>query len=337
MKSYYVSLTGIGESCVECEDVNIDNLGDNEAVVKAEYSLISAGTELSRAFALKKGFEYPVRPGYSTVGRLIAKGKNIKAEIGDKVFASCPHASLARYSDGDKVQGPMIFKIDEDLDSKEATILNLMLVAIQGVNLSEVKLGYTVGVFGLGNIGIITALMYKKLGCRVIALDPIEQRCTLAKELGVEYAVSSKDQKAEIDRITNGEGLDIAVDVTGLSQVINSCIENTKAYGQVILLGSPRQSFECDITPSFSKIHMKNLKVIGAFNRTCPKNTVDGSNDSVERNIKTVCQLLKNKDIDVSKMISRVVDPKECKEAYYDLMYNRDKATTIIFDWSNYN
>ena len=51
---------------------------------------------------------------------------------------------------------------------------------------------------------------------------------------------------------------------------------------------------------------------------------------------KDLIELIKNKDIDVSKLISKVVDPKECEQAYYDLMYNKDKVNCIIFDWTNY-
>lgn len=336
MESYYVSLTGIGESEVVKEEIDTSNLKDNEAIIKAEYSMISAGTELSRAFALKQGFKYPVRPGYCMVGKIIEKGKDIKAEIGDRVFASAPHASLVRYSSENRVQGPTIMKLDQELDPKEATIINLLLVALQGVNLTEVKLGYTVGVFGLGNIGIVTALMYKKLGCKVIGLDIIEKRCELAKSMGIEYVVSNPNQKEEIDKLTNNKGLDIAVDVTGVSQVIMSCIDNARAYGQVLLLGSPRVSYECDITPTLNKLHMKNLKVLGGFNQTAPIHEVEGSYNSVERNFEIANQLIKNKDIDVSKLISRVIDPKECKEAYYDLMYNKEKANCIIYDWTKY-
>ena len=96
MKTYFVELTDIGRSHLNSEELNVNDLKDNEAIIKSEYSLISAGTELSRAFALKKGFSYPVRPGYSTVGRIIAKGKDIKAEVGDRVFASSPHASIPK-------------------------------------------------------------------------------------------------------------------------------------------------------------------------------------------------------------------------------------------------
>lgn len=335
MKSYYVKLTGIGKSCLAEEEID-DNISDDEAIIKAEYSMISAGTELSRAFALKKGFEYPVRPGYCMVGIVLKKGKNIKAEVGDRVFVNAPHASLVKRSSGNSVQGPLIMKIDDDINPIEATALNLMLVAMQGVNLSEVKLGYTVGVFGLGNIGLLCGLMYKKMGCKVIGYDPVEQRCTLAQSMGIETTVSDKDHKAITDKLTDGKGLDIAVDATGLSEVIISCIENTKAYGQVLLLGSPRQSYECDITPVISNIHMKNLKVIGAFNKTAPVYPVEGSDNSLERNFRVSCEMIRNKDIDISKLISEVIDPKDCEKAYYDLMYNKDKSTCIVYDWSKY-
>lgn len=336
MESYFVELTDIGKSHLNKEEITNENLRDDEAIIKAEYSMISAGTELSRAFALKKGFKYPVRPGYCMVGTVLEKGKNIDAEVGDKVFVNAPHSSLTRWKNTGKIQGQQILKLKDGVDPKEATAINLLLVAIQGVNLTDVKLGYTVGVFGLGNIGIMAALMYKKLGCKVIGIDPVEKRCELAKEMGLEYVISSKDQKEEINKLTDGKGLDIAADVTGIASVIITCVDCVKPYGQVLLLGSPRQSLETDVMPLLSNMHMKNLKVIGGFNKTAPVYPVDGSDNSLIRNFDIVQDLIINKDIDISKLISKTIDPKDCEEAYYDLMYNKDKVNCIIFDWNNY-
>ena len=336
MESKFVELTDIGKSWINKEEIDVENLDDDEAIIKADYSMISAGTELSRAFALKKGFRYPVRPGYCMTGTILKRGRNIRAEEGDKVFVNAPHASLVRWKSSDKAQGPLIMKLPEGIDLKQATAINLLLVAIQGVNLTDVKLGDTVAVFGLGNIGIMTALMYKKLGCKVIGSDPVAYRCELAKKMGLEYAVCSDRLSEEIDELTSGQGLDIAVDATGMAPVIISCIDKVKAYGQALLLGSPRVSYECDIMPIFSKIHMKNLRVLGAFNKTAPVYAVDGSNNSLERNFATVCEMIINRDIDISALISEVIDPEECERAYYDLMYNKDKTNCIVFDWQNY-
>jgi len=336
MESTYIELIGINESRLSKEEISEDNLKDNEALIKAEYSMISAGTELSRAFGLKKGFSYPVRPGYCMVGKVLKKGKALDFEVNDRVFVNAPHASVVRRSHENKVQGPLIFKIPDDIDPIKASAINLLLVAIQGVNLSDAKIGDSVGVFGLGNIGILVAAMYKKMGLKVIGIDPVKHRLDLAKKMGIDYLIDQKDPKEEIDRLTDNKGLDISVDVTGLSEVIINCIENTRSYGQVILLGSPRVSYEVDITPVLSNIHMKNLIVKGGFNKTTPVSPVDGSNNSLINNLNKVFDLLRSDDFDISILISDVIDPKDCEKAYYDLMYNKDKVNLIVYDWSNY-
>lgn len=336
MESTYIELIGINESRLSKEEISEDNLKDNEALIKAEYSMISAGTELSRAFGLKKGFSYPVRPGYCMVGKVLKKGKALDFEVNDRVFVNAPHASVVRRSHEDKVQGPLIFKIPDDIDPIKASAINLLLVAIQGVNLSDAKIGDSVGVFGLGNIGILVAAMYKKMGLKVIGIDPVKHRLDLAKKMGIDYLIDQKDPKEEIDRLTDNKGLDISVDVTGLSEVIINCIENTRSYGQVILLGSPRVSYEVDITPVLSNIHMKNLIVKGGFNKTTPVSPVDGSNNSLINNLNKVFDLLRSDDFDISVLISDVIDPKDCQKTYYDLMYNKDKVNLIVYDWSNY-
>ena len=45
-------------------DINPDEIKACECLIETEVSLISAGTELSRAYGLKKGAKYPVFPGY---------------------------------------------------------------------------------------------------------------------------------------------------------------------------------------------------------------------------------------------------------------------------------
>jgi len=337
MKNKFIELTEIGKSHLADEDVNVEDLKENEAIIQADYSMISAGTELSRAFALKKGFKYPVRPGYCMVGTILDKGSSLDVEIGDKVFAGCPHGLINRWSVNNKTQGNLMFKLPKGIDLKSATIINLGLVALQGVNLTNVKVGDKVAIFGLGNIGIIAALIFQKMGCEVIGLDPMEYRCNLAIEMGLKHVSFNTDQLKVINDFTNGEGCDIVVDVTGVASAIVNQINAVRRYGQFVLLGSPRQSFECDITPFLNRIHMYNIKVLGAFNQTSPALPVEGSNNSVKQNFDRICSLIMDSTIDVNKLITRVIDPKECEKAYYDLMYNKNEVNCIVYDWTKYH
>ncbi|MBQ9158750.1 MAG: zinc-binding alcohol dehydrogenase [Erysipelotrichaceae bacterium] len=336
MESYFVELTGIGESHLNKEEIKDKKISFDEALIQCEYSLISAGTELSRAYALKKGFSYPVRPGYCGVGKILKKGTDIEAEIGDRVFFNAPHASLVKWKNSDSVQGPLIMKLDEDIDPLEATFINLLFVALQGVNLTNTKLGDRVAVFGLGNIGILCALMYQKAGCEVIGIDPMEHRCALARTMGLKHTAHENALDA-INLFTNKEGVDIAVDASGLSEVIVDCIKACGKYGQVLLLGSPRIAYQGDLTSVFSLIHMKDLKIIGGFNQTIPVKAQDGSKDCLERNFRICQDLLRNKDIDVRKLITKVIDPKDCQKAYEELMYYKNEVNGIVYDWRNYS
>ena len=337
MKNYYVELTEKGKSHVATEELDDSNLGIDELIVKADVSMISAGTELSRAFAIKQGFKYPVRPGYSLVGTIVNKHPDNKEyEIGDRVFCGVPHALYSRVTPSKKTQGTIVIKVDKDINPKHATVLSLGQIALSGINLANVKTGDSVAVFGLGNIGIITCVLYQHMGCKVIGIDPVASRCKLANNMGIKNTYSGNDAVNEINKLTNNKGADICVDVTGASPAIINAINSCKKYGQAILLGSPRQSFECDITPVLNTIHMKNLKVIGAFNETAPLKAVEGSDNSLEKNMGIISDLIKSKVLDVDKMITHVVDPKDCEKAYYDLMYNKDTCSYVIFDWNNY-
>lgn len=336
MLSKYVIITGKGKSEIQSEELNTTNLQPNEALIETSASLISAGTELSRVFALKEGFTYPVRPGYSSIGTILDKGEALEEfNIGDKVFYTGPHASVNRHFSGDKTQGPMIFKIPQDMDDYEASLLCLGLVAMNGVNATEIKLGDTLAVFGLGTIGLLTAILYQELGARVIAVDPINSRCQLALDLGIKevLACAPDQQVAKLKKMTNGRGVDIGVDVSGVSAAIENVILSCGLHGQVILLGSPRTAYLTDITKTLSHIHMEMITVKGAFNNLNPLYEKEGSRISVERDFKALCDRIYDKRIDASKIISHVISPEEVERAYHGLMYEKETYRCVVIDW----
>ena len=323
MKRKIVIIEDERKARIKAEEINED-IKDNEYLIECMYSMISAGTELSRFAGIKK--TYPFLPGYCSVGKVLKVGKNIKdIKKNDIVFYNAPHASHSIWINDDITQGRLVYKLDKKINPMHATIINLGLVAIQGVNLSKVQAGDTVIIFGLGNIGLITCLIYKKLGCSVIGIDPVKHRRDLAKKMKIKV---SDDYKEFINKA------DIVVDVTGISPAIINATEVCKKYGQVILLGSPRQAYETNITPLLSNIHMKNLKVIGAFNNTCPVNEHEGSDNSEVKNLNRIVEMIKNKEINVNNFISHIISPKDIQKAYTGLLDKKDKYNCEIIDWS---
>ena len=317
------------------EDLDTSNLQPNEAIIQAEATMISAGTELSRVFEIKKGFSYPVRPGYSAVGKLLAKGEGLTdLQVGDRVFYTGPHTSVCRFSRGKRTQGPMIFKLPEGIGSQEGTLITLGLVAISGINSMEVRLGDRIGVFGIGMIGLLAALMLKKLGAEVVAIDPVATRCAQAQQLGIANIVDCppEEQLAQIQ--ARFGGLDAAVDVTGAARAIETAILACKKYGQVALLGTPRASCNLDVTPMLNAIHMRMLRVTGAFNSLEPVFESEGMRLNVARNFETVCGMILNRELPVSRLITHVIEPEEAEKAYHGLMFEPDLYHCVVIDWA---
>lgn len=338
MERKFIVLTKKANALCEIEsfDYNPENLKDNEAIIETSMSLISAGTELSRVYEIKQGFSYPVYPGYTTIGKVLAKGKDVEGvEVGDRVFCTAHHASINIHKQSNKTQGSQLFKMDERLTDKQMCLVQMGMIAMNAINVTNGQITDTVAIYGLGTIGIITALLFKSAGLRVIAFDPIKSRCELAKDLGIEEVYDcAPDKQVEILKsITNGKGADINVDVSGISGAINNCVLGAAKHGQVILLGSPRAPFTCDVTPIFNAIHMKMLEVKGAFNECQAFYEVEGTRLNVLRNVKAVERLLLDGTIDADKLISHVIKPEQIMEAYHGLMFEKEIYHCVAIDW----
>jgi threonine dehydrogenase-like Zn-dependent dehydrogenase len=336
MLSKYLEIVEKGVVVVKNEEINLDDLGPNEAVIQNEASIISAGTELSRVFALKPGVTFPVRPGYGSVGRILRKGAALTDyEEGDLVYYLGSHAFLQRFTGNGESQWNHFFKVPGGLDAVEASFVCMIAIALTGPNDSEVKIGDSVAVFGLGVVGLLAALLYQINGARVIGLDPVESRCELAKDLGIRETISCAPvQQAEaVKALTEGLGVDIGVDAVGHSSVIATAIQATRPYGQVVLLGTPRVAVEGNLTDIFNPIHMKMLTVRGALANAVPLKTTPGIKLSFERNYHTAFDLMLSKQIDASKIISHVVRPEDAELAYHGLYYDKEHYRCVVIDW----
>lgn len=106
----------------------------------------------------------------------------------------------------------------------------------------------SLGIFGLGAVGcaavmaanIISQDNPMVLG-QIIAIDVNESRLELAEELGATHTINpaKEDAKIRISEITGQEGLDAAVDCSGVLSVINTMIESIGSGGIAVTIGNP--------------------------------------------------------------------------------------------------
>lgn len=336
MKATYVEFTGKGVVEVKSEEVSESGLAGHEVLIRNEASIISAGTELARLYSLEKGHDFPARPGYGSVGRIVAKGNDVTDyDVGDRVFYAGKHASAQRFTHGENHQWGSLFPVPEDIDAADAAVGCMAEIAMTAPNATELALNDTVAVFGLGMVGVLAAQGYQLRGARVMGVDPVKERCELAKKVGLETVidVAPEKQVEAVRKHTDGKGAMVTVDATGLTGAVLNCIEAAALFGQVVLLGSPRAPLEANVTAPFDTIHMNGLVVRGAHMWRYPLHSDRNAPHSVDWVFATTFDLIRTGKLKVRELISHVIPPEKAPEAYDGLQNRRNEYTGVVIDW----
>ncbi|HEU5322264.1 MAG TPA: zinc-binding dehydrogenase [Methylomirabilota bacterium] len=97
----------------------------------------------------------------------------------------------------------------------------------------------TLAVFGQGPVGLSATLLGRAMGARVIALDVVAERLTLARELGADAVVDAGtgDPVAAIRELTRGEGAQAAMDCTGAAPARVAAVRSAATWGRVAFVG----------------------------------------------------------------------------------------------------
>ncbi|MBD3243866.1 MAG: zinc-binding dehydrogenase [Chitinivibrionales bacterium] len=339
MKATYIEFVDKGVVAVKEEKVSEERLAGNEVLIRNETSIVSAGTELARLHGLEEGHGFdgfPSRPGYGSVGHIVAKGDEVSGyDVGDRVFYAGKHASAQRFEHGASHQWGSLFPVPEEIDAIDAAVGCMAEIAMTAPNATELALNDTVAVFGLGMVGVLAAQAYQLRGARMIGVDPVKERCELARKVGIETVldVAPDQQVTAVREHTGGEGAMVTVDATGLTAAVLNCIEATAPFGQVVLVGSPRAPLQADVTLPFSTIHTNGLVVRGAHMWRYPLHSDRNSPRSVDWVFETTFDLIRTGKLKVRELISHVIAPAEVPRAYDGLLNRRDEYTGVVIDW----
>jgi len=121
--------------------------------------------------------------------------------------------------------------------------------------------GSTLAVFGQGPVGLSATLLGAKMGARVIAVETNAQRRALAKQFGADEAIDAPDAEKALKEITRGEGVDLALDCTGIAAARLAAVRSAKTWGTVCFVGEGG-----DVTLDVSRdLLRKQLTLIGSW------------------------------------------------------------------------
>ncbi len=212
----------------------------------------------------------PIVMGHEAAGTVAAVGESVKGwSEGDRVtFDStiycgecppclqgnmnlCDRRQVLGVSCGDyrrsgafaefvAVPARIIHRLPENLSFVEAALLEAVAVALHAVSLVPVAAGSTALVVGAGTIGLLLQQALRVAGCaRVLVADVDPTRLKLSQEVGATATLTAgPDLAKSISQLTNGTGVDLAVEAVGKTETVNAAIDSVRKGGSVILVGN---------------------------------------------------------------------------------------------------
>ena len=208
---------------VELVGVDLPTPGPGEVLVSTLWSGISGGTEMlayrgqidpdlpldETIGALAGTFAFPFRYGYSCVGRV--EGSGGEPDDDRLVFAFHPHQDrfVARADDLVPLDG---------VDPRLGTFFPLVETALQVALDAGPVLEETVLVTGLGAVGLLTSLLLRRAGARVVAVEPDADRRAVATGVGLEAVPPDAVAGVLADRAP--AGVPLLVEASGRPDVL---------------------------------------------------------------------------------------------------------------------
>jgi threonine 3-dehydrogenase len=218
----------------------------------------------------------PFTVGHEFAGEVAQVGSLVTdVKVGDRVTAEghivCGRCHLCRTGNGHVCPNTKIIGVDRDgcfaeFISMPATNVwhldddisyeiggihdpmgNAFHTALHGTELP----GATVLVTGCGPIGIFAVGICKAAGAsRIIASDVNPKRLELARAMGAHDAVLPKDADAAVKAATDGLGVDIVLEMSGVPAAVHQALALVRVGGRVQILGIPAKPMELDLARS---------------------------------------------------------------------------------------
>ena len=282
---------------IKYEEVNINDPRDGEVQIKIMAAL-TCGTDVK---TYRRGHPVLIKRipsgfGHEFSGIITKIGKNVVGfNVGDRVVAAnsapcgecffckrgehnlCENLEFLNGAYAEYINVPKaivkrnLLHLPDDLSFERAAFAEPLANVVHGVEKTGIKAGQTVGVTGLGPIGLMFVKLAKMKGARVIAAGRNPLKLKMAKEFGcadeiVDLTKYKNPEKIFIDFSDGKKGLDVAVECVGLPEIWERMFTFVRKGGTVHLFGGCKAGTSISIDTR--RLHYDEIKVLSIFHHT---------------------------------------------------------------------
>lgn len=262
--------TAQGSGHLEIRDVPTPQIGTDEVLIRVKACGI-CGSDL-KIEDDQHPYTPPVVIGHEFSGEIVEAGGGVSSwQVGDRIvseqhvgacgrcrqcltgyaFACSSKRSPGYFTDGAfadfiKVPAWLLHRIPDKLSYVDAAFSEPSAVAAHGmldrtgINPEDVVL-----ILGCGPIGLVAGKMAQAAGASQVIITGIDRdesaRLPKARELGIDHVVNVMKTNLEelVDGLTDGEGVDVVIELSGALPAISQAFQLARRLGRVGIIGQP--------------------------------------------------------------------------------------------------
>ena len=338
-------MQGIGE--VGVTEKPIPEPGPNDAVIKTTSALICTSDTHTVAGAI--GERENLTLGHEAVGMIHKLGSAVGGfEDGERIavnaitpcfacancqrgyssqcqdmlggwkFANVRDGSFAEYFLVNDARANLARIPDALTDEEALYATDMMSTGFAGAENADIPMGGTVAVFAQGPVGLMATVGARLQGAgRVIGVETMPNRKEMARHFGADEVVDFKEVDAveAIMDLTDGEGVDAAIEALGAQASFQACVEVTRPGGTISNIGYHGDGDTVDIPREAWGVGMSDKTIRTAL---CP-----GGSERMYR----LMRLIDTGRVDPTPMTTHRFDFDEIEHAF-EMM--KTKADGII-------
>ena len=329
---------------VAVREVQLPDPQPNQIIVRAEYSGVSAGTELAVYTGSHQwlkdpampDWKFPFKSGYSAAGRVLKVGKEFPGGFkeGDRVSFPGNHASAELLTVGH--ERCRVWKMPEALTSEKAAVA---VIARYGFGAS-VRVGLTLGrscaVLGLGIIGQFALRCAIAAGMSpVVGIDSVTMRRDAALKAGADFVIdqSTPDVKGQLATLLGAKGAEVVIDATGVPAAIPTAMSYAVDAGQVVVVGSPRGiAKEVNF---YDDLHRRYIEVTGAHGNMLfePAHTRLAGAWDVNKAQHWLLRAIASGRLSLDGLVTHTIQPEQLGDAYEGLLKDKENWLGVVVRW----
>ncbi|KKC25694.1 bi-domain-containing oxidoreductase [Sphingomonas sp. SRS2] len=288
--------------------------------------------------AVRSKLAQPIPLGYCNAGTVMEVGDGVRGfRPGDRIVSNGSHAEVVR------VPANLCAKIPDGVSYEAAAFTVIGAIGLQGIRLLSPALGEAVAVTGVGLIGLLAVQLLIAQGCRVLAIDLDPDKLKLARSFGAETCnpAQGEDPVAAGIAFSRGRGMDAVLIAasTASSDPVVQAARMCRKRGRIVLVGTT--GLELNRADFYEKELSFQVSCSYGPGRYDPDYEEGGQDYPVgfvrwteQRNFEAILDMLANRRIDVTPLISRRI-PFEQAASGYDLL-TADKALLgVLLNYSD--